>query len=644
MIKRLALAIAAMGMAWTTAAAQPVVEPEVWADTNNIQDLDMSPNGRRIAMLQRLERGDFHRLVVFDTDDIEDSMTVVNLDEEARPFQLFWKGDDRLVLSVAIERERAGDPITVIRHLALNPNDTSDVVDLLDAGSANPRSNMAQAMAMLSNGFIASAQIYDPDHVIMGLVTDANGIPDYYKVNVRTGERTRVLRGNDRYSGFGFDWDGEARYAQTYEPDGPRIVNVVRLKGETDWIPVGELDANARRRFSLIGFLDPERPNTAVIVTDTPGDDTQAMFELNVETGERNLIVQEPGFEPRGIIRSPWLEEEGRVIGFVYANGTRAFSYVYDETWAPLYNSLEATFPDRNVSVVRVSNDRAVTLVYTSGPTDPGTYYLLRDGAIAPIIRVNTEIPDEALSPVEERVITARDGRQIPVLVTRPRVDGPAPGIALPHGGPWARDDYGYDEWAQLLANRGWVVVQANFRGSAGLGRDHWIAGDNEWGQAMQDDVEDAMLALVDEGVIDRDRMGIFGWSFGGYTAFTAATRNNDLFNCSAAGAGVADIGRIRGGLTGSRYLRRFQQPTISGWNPLEHADSVRMPMLVVHGDADNTVPVLHSRLFVDALQRNGVPHEYIEIENMRHSPFYYDQNIQWFPQLIEFFETQCGF
>ena len=170
------------------------------------------------------------------------------------------------------------------------------------------------------------------------------------------------------------------------------------------------------------------------------------------------------------------------------------------------------------------------------------------------------------------------------------------------------------------------------------------MAGDRKWGQEMQNDIEDGMQALVEDGIADPEKLAIFGWSYGGYAAFVAATRNNDLFKCVVAGAGVSDLTRIRGGLSDNRFLRRFQMPTIAGVSPVDLSGKVSVPMLIVHGDYDQTVPVEHSRRFVAGLKQAGADHQYIEIEDMDHSPLFFEQNMQWFSALFDFFDTKCGF
>ncbi len=332
------------------------------------------------------------------------------------------------------------------------------------------------------------------------------------------------------------------------------------------------------------------------------------------------------------------------ITGFLYAGDHRQERYYTDPEIGSIYASIEQSFPDKIVSLSEISQDSSTVLFFVSGPTDPGTYYMIKEGKASKVIGVNSEISSADLSPVQGIFATGRDGYKIPALVTVPRGEGPFPGIVMPHGGPWVRDYYGYDEWAQMLANRGYVVVQPNYRGSEGHGLEHWRAGDREWGQVMQNDIEDSLTHLVGEGLVDGDKLAIFGWSYGGYAAFVGATRENTPFNCSIAGAGISDIPPMRGRIGDSRFLRKYQEPTVAGFSPLDAAESVKMPMLIVHGEDDNTVPVEQSRMFVRELKRIDADYEYIEIKDMFHSPWRYEHNMAWFPEVFEFFETKCGF
>jgi dipeptidyl aminopeptidase/acylaminoacyl peptidase len=640
------LLLAALSAAIVTEAAQARPEPvpvEVWADQDNVISVDMNPSAERMAMLMRRERGGEFELLLFETADIAGTMTAIQTGE-LRPRRLFWANDRYLVVQFVADATLGSEAVQVARIASF------DVIDqrwqsMIRMGRGDPRDPMSRLAASFGPAFIASSLPDDPDHILIGHGEEMGDNPNYYRTNVATGARDLVLRGQDRFAGLIFDREGEARAAQEYDVGRNRIVTYARLSPEDDWREVGALDAENRDRFELLGFFDAARPNMATVYSDTEGENTTGIYELDILTGARDLVFRSPDFDAVDVIRSPRASDGSRVIGYEYADLEGTKPYFIDEEFGGLHAALSDAFPERQVFILRISEDGATILFYVTGPQEPGTWYMLRNGAAARIISRSTEFSADALSPTRLFTYTARDGRAMSGLLTTPRgMSGPFPTIAIPHGGPWIRDEVGYDEWAQMLANQGYAVFQPNYRGSTWLGQEHWIAGDNEWGLAMQDDVDDGMLALAEAGIADPERFAFFGWSYGGYSAFAAATEEQPLYNCMVAGAGIVDLSRIRGGLTGSPFARVFQRPTISGVSPIDHVERVSRPMLIVHGDEDRIVPVEHSRRFADRLERQGANFAYIEIEGMRHSPIEYDQNMQWYPALLEFFDTECGF
>ncbi|MEM9690657.1 MAG: S9 family peptidase, partial [Pseudomonadota bacterium] len=500
-------------------------------------------------------------------------------------------------------------------------------------------------MNRLGIGRVANLLPDEPDYVLVAHNEERGKPPNYYKVSLINGKRKLVLKGNTRFQDYIWDREGNARGAIEYDAADVAIVTYARISTEDDWKEIGRTPADSRDRFGILGFFDPNEPHLATVRSDEPGGNLTGIYIVDIRNGERELVFKTERYDAINAVLSPRLADGTLVVGYTYSNHKGYQRYYTDDIYAPLYRGLQQAFPDRNVRIERVSEDGSTTLVYTTGPKAPGQWFLVRDGKVAPVIAASTEVTDESLSPVDVFMYEARDGLGLSGYVTIPaNADGPFPTIAMPHGGPWVRDTYRYDRWAQMLANRGYAVFQPNYRGSTDLGKDFWMAGDQKWGHEMQNDIEDGMNALVEDGIADPDRLAIFGWSYGGYAAFTAATRNNDMYNCVVAGAGVSDLTRIRGGLSGSRYLRRFQKPTIAGVSPVELTDQVSVPMLIVHGDYDQIVPVEHSRRFVEGLEEAGADYQYIEIKDMGHSPVQFEQNMQWFPQLFEFFDTKCGF
>jgi dipeptidyl aminopeptidase/acylaminoacyl peptidase len=638
--------LATLALVFAAAPAMHVqaeVPVEVWADENDFRSVRMSFDGERIAMLQKTERGGDYQVVMFETDDIAGTFQRLDTGDDAEPRSLFWVNDETIIITFRLERKRRKELFSLNRYLAFNVK-TGKSVNLLKASTPDRNASAAESAAKsLAQGSIVSSLRNDFDHVLMAINEGtANNI---YKVNVNSGARSLVMKGNSDIGGVGFDWEGEPRTAQGYDADGPAVILLARAKGDTMWKPVARRDARDRNRIELLGFLDPDAPNRLYLVADQDGKNNTSLYSMDVnDPSEWTLEFEVEGYDVTNVLSSPRLSDRQSITGYVYAGDHREERYYVDPEIGAIYASIEQSFPDKIVNIAGMSQDGSTVLFLVFGPQDPGTYYMIKNGAASKVISVNSEISAADLSPVQGIFAKGRDGYDIPAMVTIPKGEGPFPGIVVPHGGPWVRDFYGYDEWAQMLANRGYVVVQPNYRGSEGHGLAHWRAGDREWGQVMQNDIEDSLLHLVNEGLVDADKLAIFGWSYGGYAAFVGATREDTPFNCSIAGAGISDIGPMRGRIGDSRFLRKYQEPTVAGFSPMDRAREVKMPMLIVHGEDDNTVPVDQSRIFVRELKRINADYEYVEIKDMFHSPWRYEHNMAWFPEVLEFFETKCGF
>ena len=243
----------------------------------------------------------------------------------------------------------------------------------------------------------------------------------------------------------------------------------------------------------------------------------------------------------------------------------------------------------------------------------PPTYYLARGGSDFKFL--GTERPELAkanLSKSELIYYEARDGKQIPGLLTMPvgwkKGDKAPPAIIHPHGGPWARDNASWDVsgWVPFLTSRGYAVLQPQYRGSTGWGRDIWLSGDAEWGQKMQDDKDDGAKWLVTNGYADANKMAIFGYSYGGFAAFAAAVRPQSPYKCAIAGAGVSDLNRLGRLWSGNPQQRAYQGKTVKGMNPLEFAKNAKIPMLIFHGDRDVRVPLFHAKDFYKKAKKNA--------------------------------------
>jgi len=486
----------------------------------------------------------------------------------------------------------------------------------------------------------------DPKNILISYDINNDRLPDIVKYNIYNGRTRTIFRANTLLSaGLIPDNKGEIRAANAYDTKNNSLDQYVRTSPDADWELIFKNRADNRERFDFLSF-SVENPQE-IYISANRGQDTTGIYIYNIETkvySERLFGLENVDVD--GVVTSRKQVDSGRLLGYSYT-GKEPKVYWLDEYEENLRKAVEAAFPDKFVRLSSRSDDDSQIVVNTSADNDPGTFYLLSNMKDVQLIGERFPLINrDLLGDVKYIKYPARDGLKIPAYVTIPKMgEKPYPTVVMPHGGPWVRDTTIYDEWSQLLASHGYMVVQPNYRGSTGYGLNHWKKGDNNWGQTMQDDKDDGVKYLVDKGLADPDNVAIFGWSYGGYAAFAASVRKDGPFACAIAGAGVADLSRISATLfNGGRYGRVFQGTTVSGLSPIEHADKLAMPLFIIHGDIDRRVPVEQSRLMVEKLESLGKPHKYLELEGADHfySTLYYRHKSKFYPALIDWLENSC--
>jgi dipeptidyl aminopeptidase/acylaminoacyl peptidase len=308
----------------------------------------------------------------------------------------------------------------------------------------------------------------------------------------------------------------------------------------------------------------------------------------------------------------------------------------FDPQFQQLQADVEAAFPQSNINIVDWDRSFDQVVLHVEGGDTAGAYYLINpeSGDVRLLAQSRPRIPDAQVSAVEIIHFDARDGLGLFGYLTLPvgRAPNDLPLVLVPHGGPESRDYYGFDEWSQLLASRGYAVFQPQFRGSGGFGIEFAERGYEQWGQAMQNDLDDGVDELARRGIIDPDRVCIFGWSYGGYATLAGVTLTPDRYRCGVAGAGVSDIvammeyerGRNRGGsqLYWARNIgdwRGAHEAEIDAISPAMHASNVTAPLMIIHGTEDIVVDYQQAEIMAEAMQAAGRPFELIPIEGGRH-------------------------
>lgn len=606
---------------------------EAFATLPVITSVQVSPNGDQIGILRATSNDGDYIVEIRKTSDLQG--TPITFGAEVMEITGFtWLNNEKISINF---RQNIQDG---------NRNYWVTKVAIIDSdGKSSWRIPFPKEES--ANFSLLSLMPEDDEHILLIYDINDNFIPDVVKYNINNGAVRTVFRGNEKISGgFIIDTEGVVRAGTGYNSASNAIDLFVRASEESEWELAYRNLPTDRRIFDFLSF-NVENPEEIYVLA-TQDQDTAGVYLYNIKkkTFSERLFGLE-SVDADGVILSNKPSSRGSLLGFSYTS-KHPSRYLTDESEAALYASIEAVFPDSVITLVSRSMDDDEIVILTRADKDPGTYYLLSDKVNLQKIGERMPLLDkEKLASVRYVSYKARDGRKIPSYITLPKGKRPWPAVVIPHGGPWVRDTVIFDEWSQLLANYGYLVIQPNYRGSTGYGLDHWKAGDNQWGLSKQDDLDDAAKFLVDKGLADPNRISIFGWSYGGYAAFAAAVRENSPFICSIPGAGVSDLARSSATtFSGNRFQRVFQRDTISGLSPIEYAEKITMPMLIVHGDIDQRVPVNQSRIMVEKLRSIGNKQfEYLELEGADHflNTLYYRHKMSFYSRLIEFLDENCN-
>lgn len=597
-----------------------------------LQQVSVSPDGKKIIIMRATSKDGDYILEVRQTDKITEDPVLFG-SEHMEIQSAFWLNNELMAVNFS-QNIQDGNRNYYASKFAIVQADGKG-----DWRVPFPKDNQARFS-------LISVLRDDPKNVLISYDINDDRLPDIVKYNIYNGRTRTILRANTKLSsGFIPDNNGEIRAANAYDAKNNSLDQYVRLTPDDEWELIFKNRAENREQFDFLSF-SRENPQE-VFISANRGHDTTGIYTYNIETKEYSeRLFGLENVDVDDVILSNKEADRGRLLGFSY-EGKHPTAYWLDEYEENLRKAIKAAFPGKYVSLASRSEDDNQIVVRTSASNDPGTYYLLSNKKDVKVIGERFPLIDrDLLGDVKYIKYTARDGLKIPAYVTIPKVgEKPYPTVVMPHGGPWVRDTIIYDEWAQLLASHGYMVLQPNYRGSTGFGLNHWKKGDNNWGQTMQDDKDDGAKFLIDKGLADPERMAIFGWSYGGYAAFAASVRENGPFKCAIAGAGVSDINRIGASLFNrGRYGRVFQGKTVTGLSPIENAEKLAMPLFIIHGDIDQRVPVEQSRLMVDKLKSLGKPYKYLELEGADHfyNTLYYRHKSEFYPAMVDWLENSC--
>lgn len=636
--------LAALILAWLP--AQAIAESKTHSVAELLQplavrDVALSPDGNRLAIVGKF--GDKRDVIaIVDAEKLGEARAVrkftVGKEGVHQPLWVMWANERRLLIALQVGSDFF--PFVAGRQIQAIDVDGSNSVALFSDTPIGARHglNLARVVDITPD---------DPDHIIMA-AWNRDGT-DLFQVDVFTGKALPIAYGRSRTIGWETE-DGQPalRYdinrrgtemsVYGHDTEDPekwsriarvRIEDVVREWEYAGNSPgIGKIYVRARR----------------------DGADTHSIYEYDLRTRlAGDVVAQVPGYD---------LEQafaiDGEYAGATYVADTTTY-VLEDPKLQHHWNAVNRYFKGQaNVRILEVDRARTKMLVYAFGPQAPGDYYLY-DFARTHLEFIATNRPGvepDNLAAVEVVKSRMRDGTTITSYLTRPngRVD-PLPLVVVPHGGPEMRDAIGYDPLAQAFAAQGWLVLQPNFRGSAGYGKAFAEAGYRQWARRMQDDVTDAVNDLVTRKVADGRRIAIYGASYGGYAALMGAIVTPGLYRAAVSVAGVSDLAEMMSfvrredgsdSVTYQYWLKSIGDPkqdraAIDAVSPRLRAREIGIPVLLMHGTADETVPAAQSGEMKKALEAAGKSVRYVEFKGEPHSDWSRDSEIRQIEEAIAF-------
>lgn len=493
----------------------------------------------------------------------------------------------------------------------------------------------------------------DPHKVIVAQLDELSFQDRYYLYDLRNNEAQLLFRASGRSTpGLFNPRNGELLTRTQLEPVGGEYEQRILIRNpKSGEFEVHEtLTRQLKDRYTLNFVGIDEASGKYYVLTDLFSDRVEArMYDPVARKFDEEPLLAHPEFSISQLIFSVHPDDFGQVQGFTVAAMEPETIWV-DPGLRAIHEGLKKAFPGQTVSIMDFTRDRKRVLFATESPRHPTAYHLLVEGNR--VVKLGQERGGIDPSDIgEQRWVTykARDGMTIPAILDLPagwtKEQGPLPAVIHPHGGPWARDFGGWDPsgWVPFFTSRGYAVLRPQYRGSAGLGRNLWLAGDAEWGQKMQDDKDDGAAWLVKEGIADPKRLVIFGYSYGGFAAAAATVRPASPYRCAISGAPVTDLARLGVRWGESRLQRILQGRTVKGMDPMRHTAQANIPVLLFVGDRDVRTPAFHARDFYEGV-KGKVPAKFELIPDMPHSMPWYPRHQKVTLGLIErFLAEECG-
>lgn len=597
-------------------AAPDAIALEDFFRESDQQAFQLSPDGKHIAFVQPWN----NRLNLFVIKVGEDEAVQLTWETERSLADYAWVDNERLIFA----KDTAGDENY---HLLKINIDGTGLVDL------TPYENTTSGLIDMLPDV--------PDHVLIGMNKRDPRLFDVYRVNLETAEAELIAENPGNISGWMTDNDGKLRVAVA--SDGNISSLLYRETEEEEFQPL--LTTEIGETFSPLMFT---ADNSNLYVVSNLDSDKTAVQEFDLSSREIiRTVFQHEDVDVSGIIPSP---ADKTVAAAVYITDKISYAF-FDSELEAAYNAIRAQFPDKEIAL-GAPDEQGSFRFQAYSDKNKGIDYVYdgETGETVKLAELSYWLDESKLADMKPVTFESRDGLTLHGYLTLPngKEAKDLPLVVNPHGGPWARDVWAYNPEVQFLASRGYAVLQVNFRGSTGYGQAFLDAGNKEWGKAMQNDLTDGVEWLIDQGIVDPERVAIYGASYGGYAALAGLTFTPDLYAAGVSYVGPSNLFTLLSSLPPyweserEMFNQRVGHPEedeelLKEISPLFHVDQIKAPLFVVQGANDPRVKQAESDQIVQALQERGVDVPYMLKANEGHGFYNLENQLDFYRALEKF-------
>lgn len=616
--------------------------------------VDLSPSGNRLALLIP-GPGKVTALRVIDLSTI--AVTNV-IKSDGNPDSLQWcdfATDDQLICQFGGNVLSGGDTLLGFTRLMAISADGKTIKQLGQKTHADSALKQFDGAVLDwlpdQQGSILMARVYVPELAATGNYNrDTREGLGIDKVDLSNLKITHVEPPRAAAANYLTDGRGNVRLMQTEDTDHEGLLTGVehffyRDTASRDWKPL--VDYDEKSQSGVMPIAVDGTLNSAYVLKKVDG--REALFTVKLDgSGATRQVAANPKVDIDSVVR---IGRGQRVIGYTYADDRRHTVY-FDPEFASLQNALSQALGDPLVNFEGASADGSKLLIFASSDSDPGSFYVFDKATrhMDKVAALRPELEGRKLASVKTVLVPAADRVEIPAYLTLPPSGATRnlPAVVLPHGGPTARDEWGFDWLAQFLAARGYAVIQPNYRGSSGYGED-WEGknGFRDWKTAISDITSSAHY-LVNQGIADPTRLAIVGWSYGGYAALQSAGVEPGLYKAAVAIAPVTDLSLLKSeakAYTNQNLVSDFVgagSNAIDG-SPVRHASDIKVPVLLFHGDLDLNVAIAQSERMDAALVKAGDKAELVKFPGLDHQLDDSDARNEMLTRIGEFLDAAIG-